>query len=512
MPGVDGGELVRAQFLAFYDAAIGPLFGYLYRASGGQRELAEDLCQDVFATVLTRVRGGDVSVLTLPWVITVGRNRLIDQWRRSARQERRLSQLSTNQPVATASVNDDVLAWIARLPESQRAAVVLHYLDDLPVHEVAAQLGKSYKSTESLLSRARQNLRASGGVIMSDDRQLVHRLAAIDATPRARWVAELRAALDAAWETGDSGGLDSGRTTTVTLVDNEPTPFEPNKGRRWVRPIVAAAVLLAVFVLVVIARNDGPPADQPSPTVTVPPTAAARRLPTTLDQQIAPGTYYVDEVSGTPTPRIFATIGAGWRNRSTSPGWELAKGGPWLGAARFDEYLQRDLGFMSFSNPVAVYADACHWEDGYHPGPVDTLEGLVAALTEQRGWADVTAPSSISVDGYVGKAFRRTAPTDMSDCATRSTRTRVMSPSEPLAINPDFRSWDTASDGGAWYFEPGEIETLWVVDVDGTLVVISTGVWPEPSAGADPDFATDVLDSIRINPRPLPTVPRAGPR
>ena len=163
VPGIDGGELIRAQFMAFYDAAVGPLFCYLYRASGGRREVAQDLCQDVFVTVLTRVRDGDVSVLTVPWVITVGRNRLMDQWRRSARQERRLSQLFTNQPVATASVDDDLLEWIGQLPASQRAAVVLHYLDDLPVHEVANQLGKSYKSTESLLSRARQSLRTSGG-------------------------------------------------------------------------------------------------------------------------------------------------------------------------------------------------------------------------------------------------------------------------------------------------------------------------------------------------------------
>ena len=40
---------------------------------------------------------------------------------------------------------------------------------------------------------------------MSDDRELVERLAAIDATPRAGWVAELRADLDAAWETEDPG-------------------------------------------------------------------------------------------------------------------------------------------------------------------------------------------------------------------------------------------------------------------------------------------------------------------
>ena len=163
VPGIDGGEVMRAQFLAFYDTSVGPLFGYLYRATGGQRELAEDLCQDVLVVVLTRVRDGDASVLTVPWVIAAARNRLIDQWRRSARQERRASLLSTNQPASTASVDDDLLAWIAQLPATQRAAVVLHYLDDLPIHVVANRLGKSYKSTESLLSRARQSLRTSGG-------------------------------------------------------------------------------------------------------------------------------------------------------------------------------------------------------------------------------------------------------------------------------------------------------------------------------------------------------------
>ena len=111
---------------------------------------------------------------------------------------------------------------------------------------------------------------------MSDDRELVERLATIDATPRARWVAELRADLDAAWETEDPGDLDSLRTTTVTLVDNEPTPSEPSSGRRWASLIAAAAaVVLVVGVLVVFDRDDAPPADQPSPTVTVPPTHAS---------------------------------------------------------------------------------------------------------------------------------------------------------------------------------------------------------------------------------------------
>ena len=67
------------------------------------------------------------------------------------------------------------------------------------------------------------------------------------------------------------------------------------------------------------------------------------------------------------------------------------------------------------------------------------------------------------------------------------------------ATYPDFRSWESPDGAGARDYEPGEIETLWVLDLDGTLVVIQTGVWPEPSAGADADFAADVLDSIRID-------------
>jgi len=40
---------------------------------------------------------------------------------------------------------------------------------------------------------------------MSEDRELVERLAAIDASPRTGWVAELRADLDAAWDTEKLG-------------------------------------------------------------------------------------------------------------------------------------------------------------------------------------------------------------------------------------------------------------------------------------------------------------------
>jgi hypothetical protein len=276
--------------------------------------------------------------------------------------------------------------------------------------------------------------------------------------------------------------------------------------RRRMAVLVGVAAGIVTLALVATRHDNATPADQPSMTTLprpLPDGSGAAPVP------ILPGTYFVDEVAGISTPRIYATLGVGWT--SWSDGWHINKrddNRTWEEMARdnnmtpeeatsSDEFLQHDVGVMEFSRPVAVYLDACHWEDGNHPGPLDTVDGLTAALTTQRGWAEVSAPSDISIDGYVGKTFQRIAPTDMSDCTKNMIGPRTGSP----GLHPDFKSWENPVDPPGWagyYYEPGWIETLWVLDLDGTIVVITTGVWPEPSAGADADFADDVLDSIGI--------------
>ena len=152
-----------------------------------------------------------------------------------------------------------------------------------------------------------------------------------------------------------------------------------------------------------------------------------------------------------------------------------------------------------------MYLDACHWSDGFHPGPVTTLDGLVAALSEQRGWADVTAPSDISVDGYPGKTFQRTAPAVLSDCPNMSPGHMRLPEADGDATREAGRTKTLRISAGA-YYEPGQFETLLVLDIDGTVVVINANLWAGSSAADRAEFA-DVLDSIRIDPRPLPNVP-----
>jgi hypothetical protein len=253
----------------------------------------------------------------------------------------------------------------------------------------------------------------------------------------------------------------------ATMIDLE-TPSQTEERRKGPKRVLVAGLLAAAAVAaiaLVAIRNDDPvsPADQPSPTVTAAPTVPPRALFGTPDERFVPGTYYVDEVEGTATPRIFVTLGDGWSN----------VGDKWL--------IGHDVGgTAAFSRADRVFADACHASEGFHPGPVTTLDGLVAALSEQQGWADVTAPSDITINGYPGKQFQRTAPADFTGC----------NPGDAA-----FRGWqfDGAGGTGMIWYAPGQVETLLVLDVNGTVIIIDTRAMPDQQ-----EAAAAVLDSIRI--------------
>jgi RNA polymerase sigma-70 factor (ECF subfamily) len=53
----------------------------------------------------------------------------------------------------------DLLAALRRLPDAQRAAVVLFYYADLPIREIAARLGSNSLAVRANLSRGRGRLR-----------------------------------------------------------------------------------------------------------------------------------------------------------------------------------------------------------------------------------------------------------------------------------------------------------------------------------------------------------------
>ena len=124
---------------------------------GVDRSGAEDLVQDAYLAVLRRFRLDGDRVLTIEYVITTIRNRFLDHARAERREERRL-RLVHSADVVEPDVAS-LPSQLASLPERDRTALVLRYVDALPVPEVAAAMGLTVHATESLLVRARARLR-----------------------------------------------------------------------------------------------------------------------------------------------------------------------------------------------------------------------------------------------------------------------------------------------------------------------------------------------------------------
>ena len=151
------------QVLAIYRRALPRVYGYLLPRCG-DTALAEDLTAETFLAAVAAAAAPAAPEVSVGWLIGVARHKLVDHWRRAGREQRALTagdlgDEAVDDPWDEVVDTSAAYAALARLPGQQRAALTLRYLDDLPVAEVAAHLGRSLHATETLLVRARAALR-----------------------------------------------------------------------------------------------------------------------------------------------------------------------------------------------------------------------------------------------------------------------------------------------------------------------------------------------------------------
>ncbi|MDD3764273.1 MAG: sigma-70 family RNA polymerase sigma factor [Nevskiales bacterium] len=141
----------------------------LARGMLGDGMEAEDIVQEVFVRLWQHAaqwQPGRAQLAT--WLHRVTVNLCLNHLQRVRNRTAALDAEALDATAAPDSVEEDVSAAerqrlvhaaVARLPEQQRAAVALFYNAGASTAEAAAALDLSVKATESLLVRARRNLR-----------------------------------------------------------------------------------------------------------------------------------------------------------------------------------------------------------------------------------------------------------------------------------------------------------------------------------------------------------------
>jgi RNA polymerase sigma-70 factor (ECF subfamily) len=143
---------VQSDIEALYRADADRLWRAIY-AFAGDAEIANDAVAEAYAQLLNR---GQAVRDPAAWVW-----RAAFQISRGALKARRFDE-AMNLTVLDHSdtyADHDLLAAVRRLPEGQRAAVILFYYADLPIRQIADRLGTNSLAVRANLSRGRRRLR-----------------------------------------------------------------------------------------------------------------------------------------------------------------------------------------------------------------------------------------------------------------------------------------------------------------------------------------------------------------
>ncbi len=159
----------------FYQRYFSRLYRFVYYQVGGSHDDAQDVLQDALIAALKSLASyrGDSSLYS--WLCGVAWNKAADFRRREYRmaqvEQRTIKDAQESGELEMNPLPDSTLLrqenkervqeTLMTLPAHYRQVLVLKYAEGLPVEDIAHIMQRTFKSTESLLTRARSAFRES---------------------------------------------------------------------------------------------------------------------------------------------------------------------------------------------------------------------------------------------------------------------------------------------------------------------------------------------------------------
>ncbi|HEX2032054.1 MAG TPA: hypothetical protein VHL78_11745 [Actinomycetota bacterium] len=193
---------------------------------------------------------------------------------------------------------------------------------------------------------------------------------------------------------------------------------------------------------------------------------------------LEPGAYSIDPDADPSTPLRVA--------------WEVPFGGwyKWIGAAKSAGDGHVGVGITTVTNLVR---DGCRDHRPADPSVGPTVDDLATALSNLAPFEVTSPPKDVSIYGYRGKHLEWRVP----DVPVEGSADELKF---ARCIGGKIKSWISPAWGPYFGYDgPGYSEEFWILDVEGTRLMIVA----KRSAGSPPEDLADletVLDSIRIEP------------
>lgn len=146
----------QATWTQFYNDWVQPLYNFIRSNGISNPDDIEEILSDTWIAAPRAIENFDGQNATLKtFLFTLARRKIADHWRRHKPTE----DLPDAIPVSHSPDESLILREaLAQMPDHERQVLILRYYEGFSVSEIAEIMGRTYKGTESLLSRARKRL------------------------------------------------------------------------------------------------------------------------------------------------------------------------------------------------------------------------------------------------------------------------------------------------------------------------------------------------------------------
>jgi RNA polymerase sigma-70 factor (ECF subfamily) len=155
--------VTEQQWLKIYRETVHPLFGYMAKRTGGNRELTEDIVQESYLRALDNWKRKTLPDSPVAWLKRVARNILIDYLRQKRWDNKENIELypkADNQASRDQFKSLEIFLAISSLGRKKAKILEAFYYDGKSAREIANTFGISERAVEGQLRRARQSLKS----------------------------------------------------------------------------------------------------------------------------------------------------------------------------------------------------------------------------------------------------------------------------------------------------------------------------------------------------------------
>ena len=154
-----------------YNANIDRVYSLVFNQVDKNSEVAQEIVQETFIAAVRAIKNFKVRSSISTWLYSIANRKVADYYRRKRREDKHRvsyevdSDKISDSSQSTAAYGEDKDSTIAmrqaltKLPLHYRQAIVFKYVEGLSVSEIGEIMGRTEKSVEGLLARARKELR-----------------------------------------------------------------------------------------------------------------------------------------------------------------------------------------------------------------------------------------------------------------------------------------------------------------------------------------------------------------